>query len=132
MKTLHSICITNAAPESSGHWDLALVLKGHQTGAPVALVADSADLLRMIASLLNALCDDFVSATIEPAGNIVINANTQRAVFAVTLTLRAADSEHPEATTSEQLPPYVRDAMPDLWAAAEREFSAEKKTNKQE
>lgn len=70
-----------------------------------------------------------VTAIVEPAGNMVVDAKTQRAVFSLALTLRIAEGESTSDYSSEQLDPVARDVLPELWAAAEREFSTEKPTN---
>lgn len=132
MKKLHSIHLT---PGTAGenYLDTTLTLRDATSSQTV-----TAGELRCAAFMPLAVWlleqgskDDCTldSAILEPAGNIVIDAKTNRDVFSLVLALRHDGGEGTVDFNSERIDTAARDALPELWAAAEREFSTEKSTN---
>lgn len=136
MKKLHSIHVT---PGTAGErfLDTTLALHGTTDGYSSSATVTAGELqcaafLALAGWLLaQAAKGDWTlgGAILERAGNIVVDAKTNRDVFTLILTLRNDEGERTVDFNSERIDTAARDAMPELWAAAEREFSTQKPTN---
>lgn len=135
MKKLQSIHIT---PGTAGadYLDTTLALHGAEDGYSSSVIRTAQELQSSAFLALAAWLFELAvrgewtlgSAILEPAGNIVVDDKTNRDVFALALTLRRDEGERTVDYSSERIDTAARDALPELWAAAQREFSTEKTT----
>lgn len=135
MKKLRSIHVT---PGTAGanYLDTTLALHGAEDGYSSSVTVTAGELacaafLTLAGWLLAQAAQGewtLGSAILEPAGNIVVDDKTNRDVFALALTLRRDEGERTVDYSSERIDTAARDALPELWAAAQREFSTEKTT----